>query len=119
MCRQYAAEQFIPVTHGLNQLEFAYGNPGYAVQLAELSKLWTEPQRAEIARHSYDLAPGYLEWKAISVKDVMLPVRDDFVQSAHPLPKRIPTEIEILRKELVVERRRNMDLDHQYQADLG
>ena len=39
VCRQYAAEQFIPVTHGLNQLEFAYGDPGYAVQLAELSKL--------------------------------------------------------------------------------
>ena len=25
VCRQYAAEQFIPATHGLNQLEFAYG----------------------------------------------------------------------------------------------
>ena len=38
LCRQYAAEQFIPTTHRLNQLEFAYGDPGYAVQLAELSK---------------------------------------------------------------------------------
>ena len=66
--------------HGLNQLEFAYKNPRYAAQLAKLSKLWNEPQRAEIARHSYDLAPGYLEWKAIRVKDVMLPKRDDSVQ---------------------------------------
>ena len=39
VCRQYAAEQFIPTTDGLNQLEFAYGDPGYAAQLAELSKL--------------------------------------------------------------------------------
>ena len=44
VCRQYAAEQFIPATHGLNQLEFAYGDPGYAAQLAELSKLWNKPQ---------------------------------------------------------------------------
>ena len=38
VCRQYAAEQFIPTTHRLNQLEFAYWDPGYAAQLAELSK---------------------------------------------------------------------------------
>ena len=49
----------------------------------------------------------------------MLPARDDSVQPANPLPERIQTEIEILRRELEVERRRNMDLDHQYQADLG
>ena len=49
----------------------------------------------------------------------MLSTRDDSVKPAHPLPERMPTEIEILRRELEVERRRNMDLDHQYQADLG
>ena len=49
----------------------------------------------------------------------MLLARDDSVQLANPLPERIPTEIEILRRELEVERRRNMDLDHQYQTDLG
>ena len=90
--------------HGLNQLEFAYRDPGYAAQFVELSKLWTEPQRAEIAQHGYDLALGYLEWKAIRVKDVMLSARDDFVQPANPLPERIPMEIEILRREFEVER---------------
>ena len=58
--------------------------------------------------------PWDLEWKAIRVKDVMLPAKDDSVQSANPLPERIPIEIEILRRELEVERRRNMDWDHQY-----
>ena len=43
VCRQYASEQFIPVTHGLNQLEFAYEDPGYAAQLVKLSTLWSEP----------------------------------------------------------------------------
>ena len=49
----------------------------------------------------------------------MLSARDDSVQPANPLPERIPTEIEILRRELEVERWRNIDLDHQYQAYLG
>ena len=81
-------------------------------QLAELSMLWIEPQQAKITRHSYDLAPEYLEWKAIRVKDAMLLTRDDFVQPTNPLPERMPTEIEILRRELKVEKRRNIDLDH-------
>ena len=72
MCGQYASKQFIPVTQSLSQLEFAYGDPGYVTQLAELSTLWTEPQRAKIPRHGYDLALGYLKWKSIRVKDVVL-----------------------------------------------
>ena len=88
-------------------------------QLAELSMLWTEPQWVEIIRHSYDLAPGYLEWKAIRVKDTMLSKRDDSVQSANPLPERMSTEIEILRRKLEVEKKRNIDLDHQYHIELG
>ena len=31
VCKQYASEQFTPTTHGLNQLEFAYEDPGYAL----------------------------------------------------------------------------------------
>ena len=38
---------------------------------------------------------------------------------SNPLPERIPTKIEILKRELEVKRRRNIDLNHQYQADLG
>ena len=47
--RQYVSEQFISATHGLNQLEFAYGDPGYAAQLAKLSTLWSKPQRVDLA----------------------------------------------------------------------
>ena len=46
------------------------------------------------------------------VKDVMLPTRDNSVQPANPLPERMPTKIKILRQELEVEKRRNIDLDH-------
>ena len=41
--RQYALEQFTPVTYRLNQLEFAYGDLGYTAQLAKLLALWNEP----------------------------------------------------------------------------
>ena len=65
------------------------------------------------------MALGYLEWQSIRVKDVVLPTRDDSVQPANPLLERMPIEIEILRQELEVEKRRNVDLDHQYHTELG
>ena len=49
VCRQYASEQFILTTHGLNQLEFAFGDPGYAAQLVKVSTLWSEPHQADLA----------------------------------------------------------------------
>ena len=49
----------------------------------------------------------------------MLLAKDDSIQPTNPLPERIPTEIEILWRELEVEKRRNIDLDHQYHIELG
>ena len=43
VCRQYASEQFILVTQGLNRLEFTYGDLGYAARLAKLLTFWSEP----------------------------------------------------------------------------
>ena len=83
LCRQYALEQFIPATHRLNQLEFAYGDPGYAAQLAKLSTLWNEPQWVDLARHGNNIAPGYMEWNFNRARDVVLPARDTlFIQLA-------------------------------------
>ena len=60
-----------------------------------------------------------MESKSIRVKDAMLPTRDDSVQPTNPLPERTPTEIEILKRKLEVEKRRSIDLDHQYHTELG
>ena len=81
--------------------------------------LWIEPQRVEIAKHSYDLSPGYIEWKSIKAKDTMFSAKDDSIQPANPLPERMLTKMEILRQELKVEKRRNVDLDHLYHTELG
>ena len=69
-------------------------------------------------RHGHDIAPGYLELRSIRVKDAALPARDDSVQLACPLPERMPTKIKILRQKLKVERKRNMEQDNSYQAEL-
>ena len=107
VCRQYALEQFISATHRLNQLEFAYGDPGYAAQLAKLSTLWSEPQWVDLARHGNNIAPGYIEWNSNRVRDVVLLARDDSVHPACHLPERMPTELELLRWELEIERKKN------------
>ena len=45
--------------------------------------------------------------------------RDDSVQPACPLPERMPTELELLRRELKIERKKNLDQGSSYQAELG
>ena len=48
-----------------------------------------------------------------------LPARDDSVQLACPLSERMPTELELLRRELEIERKKNLDQDSSNQAELG
>ena len=50
---------------------------------------------------------------------MVLPARDDSVQPTCPLLERIPTELELLIKELEIERKKNLDQDNSYQAELG
>ena len=50
---------------------------------------------------------------------MLLPAKDDSVQPACPLPKRMPIEFELLRQELEIERKKNLDQDSSYQTELG
>ena len=60
-----------------------------------------------------------MEWNFNRVRDVVFPTRDDSVHLACPLPERMLTELELLRRELEIERRKNSDQDSNYQAELG
>ena len=53
------------------------------------------------------------------MRDVAFLTRDDSVHPACPLPERMPTELELLRRELEIERKKNLDQDSSYQAELG
>ena len=48
-----------------------------------------------------------------------LPAKEDSIQPACPLPERMPTELELLRRELEIERRKNLDQGSSYQIELG
>ena len=48
-----------------------------------------------------------------------LPARDDSVHPTCPLLERMPTELELLRRELEIERKKNSDQGSNYQAELG
>ena len=72
-----------------------------------------------MAQHGNNIAPDYIEWNSNRARDVALPARDDSVQPACPLPERMPTELELLRRELEIERKKNLDRDSSYQAELG
>ena len=50
---------------------------------------------------------------------MVLPTKDDSVQPACPLPERMPTEFELLRRELKIERRKNLEQGSSYQEKLG
>ena len=49
---------------------------------------------------------------------MIFPTRDDSVQLVFPLPERKPTGFELLRRELEIERKKNLDQDSSYQAEL-
>ena len=88
-------------------------------QLAKLSTLWSEPQWVDLARHGNNIAPDYIEWNSNRARDVALPKRDDSIHSTCPLPERMPIELELLRWKLEIERKKNLDRDSSYQAELG
>ena len=60
-----------------------------------------------------------MEWNSNRERDVVLPARDDSVHPACSLPERMPTELELLRWELEIERKKNSDQGSNYQAKLG
>ena len=66
-------------------------------------------------RHGHNIAPDYLEWNSNRARDVALPSKEP----ACPLLERMPTEFELLRQALEIERKKNLDQDSSYQAELG
>ena len=49
---------------------------------------------------------------------MVLPTRDDSIHPACLLSERMLTELELLRRELKIERKKNLDQDSSYQAEL-
>ena len=60
-----------------------------------------------------------MEWNSNRARDVAFLAKDDSVHPACLLPERMPTELELLRRELEIERKKILDQDNSYQVELG
>ena len=83
--RQVGYEQFVPMTHGLNQLEFAYTEVGAQRKIEEVTKAWKQTFRVRDGRLTYDATPDYFVWHVRRGKDVVLPEVKDPIRPSEPV----------------------------------
>lgn len=109
--RQYGSKQFIPMTHGLNSLEFAYEGHGYMGKVEHIKKAWKKRYRSRLGVLSQDISPEYQEWRVNRIRDLILPPDEDSIQpvSLEPEPV-VLSDIEIARQEFAFER---ANLEHE------
>ena len=81
--------------------------------------MWKEPKQMDLGKHVCNVAPSYSTWRLNRVKDLVLPPIDDMVQSTCLLSEKVPTEVEILRSEIEVERKATNLKILRFQEDLG
>ncbi|EOX92043.1 Uncharacterized protein TCM_001059 [Theobroma cacao] len=60
--RQFGSEQFVPMTHRLNTLEFAYGEPGFLKRIEEIAQAWKKTNRVDQGRYTDEVTTGYQMW---------------------------------------------------------
>ena len=107
LVRRYnESEQFFPVTYGLSQFEYAFGDPSHIKRIICVTKVWTEAHRICSSQHARDDTHEYLEWRIRRFKYANLPPIDETVQPADTQLKKVFTEAEILKQEFQRERHR-------------
>ena len=72
-------------------------------KLIELLRVWKKPRKMDLGKHVYDIILGYSRWRSNRVNDMVLLPIDYMVRPANLLPKRMPTEAEILWLEFEAE----------------
>ena len=58
--RQLAAKQFVPVTNGLNQLDFSYEESGAMKKVEQLLQVWKQTVRMSTENLSCTVTPEYM-----------------------------------------------------------
>ena len=59
--RQNEFEQFVLATYGLNQCEYAFGDPSHMKRTIGITKAWVETCKICSSRHVENVTPKYLE----------------------------------------------------------
>ncbi|XVF14269.1 hypothetical protein REPUB_Repub09cG0044100 [Reevesia pubescens] len=97
--RQFGSQQFIPMTHGLDTLEFEYKGEGYSVKLHKVIESWKEIHESAPGTFSNKTTPEYLEWKSKRVCDALIHLQE-FTQPLDFLPRVVLSDAELVRQEL-------------------
>ncbi|XVE98906.1 hypothetical protein REPUB_Repub03eG0149000 [Reevesia pubescens] len=71
VCRQFGSTQFIPMTHGLDSLEFDYKINGYMAMVCRIAEDWRKIWEYEAEKLSDKATLEYLRWKGMRVKDAL------------------------------------------------
>ncbi|MED6111957.1 hypothetical protein PIB30_057181 [Stylosanthes scabra] len=72
--RQMGSLQFIPMTHGLSDMEFTYGCPNIVCKVKEIITDWKDVRYVKSGVPTSDTTPGYPLWQANRGKWFKAPV---------------------------------------------
>ncbi|EOY03000.1 Uncharacterized protein TCM_017392 [Theobroma cacao] len=98
--RQFGSEQFVPMTHQLDQLEFTYGEPETLKRIEEIVQDWKKTCRVDQGRVTDEVTTGYHTWHDQRVKNVIHPPKNPSKHPVNPEPQDVLLESELTRKRL-------------------
>ncbi|EOY03043.1 Uncharacterized protein TCM_017455 [Theobroma cacao] len=98
--RQFGSEQFVPMTHQLDQLEFTYGEPETLKRIEEIAQDWKKTCRVDQGRVTDEVTTGYHTWHDQRVKNVIHPPKNPSKHPVNPEPQDVLLESELTRKRL-------------------
>ncbi|EOX93592.1 Uncharacterized protein TCM_002471 [Theobroma cacao] len=98
--RQFGSEQFVPMTHQLDQLEFTYGEPKTLKRIEEIAQDWKKTCRVDQGRVTDEVTTGYHTWHDQRVKNVIHPPKNPSKHPINPEPQDVLLESELTRKRL-------------------
>ncbi|KAG8502220.1 hypothetical protein CXB51_001980 [Gossypium anomalum] len=106
--RQYRSRQFIPMTHGLAQSEFAYKEKNYRKKVQEISDAWKQTRRMKRLAVGSMTTPEYKGWLSKRVNDNIPELSLEDVRMIEEYLQVIPSELEIVKRDF---EERNAELE--------
>ncbi|KAG8485281.1 hypothetical protein CXB51_021842 [Gossypium anomalum] len=95
--RQFSSRQFIPVTGGLAQSEFAFAGEGYMRRVRDTTKSWKKIHLIELALYADTLTQDYDIWRKERVNSQQISSTNYTVRN--PFSEGVPSELEMARQE--------------------
>ncbi|XP_016705004.1 uncharacterized protein [Gossypium hirsutum] len=97
--RQYRSRQFIPMTHGLAQSEFAYREKNYKKKVQEISNAWKQTRWMKRLAVGSMKTPEYKGWFSKRVNDNIPEPSLENVRTMEEYLQVIPSELEIVKRD--------------------